>query len=171
VIRNRFWQLILACGLAGWVAGCATDGGGLSRVTSGGPSQPVEQLHLLLTSMAVDVDGRPGPDGFGVRLYASHRRAKEATPIESGTLELMMFDGRLAGGELEAATPLKTWRFAAQELKARAQKTEIGTSYRFILSWGAQRPTKGTITIVARYEPLRGRPVRSGPGTIPMSVP
>lgn len=120
--------------------------------------------------MAVDVDGRPGPDGFGVRLYASHRRAKEATPIESGTLELMMFDGRLAGGELEAATPLKTWRFAAQELKARAQKTEIGTSYRFILSWGAQRPTKGTITIVARYEPLRGRPVRSGPGTIPMAL-
>ena len=36
-----------------------------------------ERLDLLLTSVAVDLDGKPGADGFGARIYASSRRSAQ----------------------------------------------------------------------------------------------
>lgn len=169
--HSRTIRLLLAGGVAACIAGCAT-GPNTVQARSGGKSPaPVEQLYLLLTSMAVDLDGSPGPDGFGVRLYAGSRKAKEAPLIVEGTVEFRMFDGRLAGSELQSAPPLKTWRFDAAELKSKIQRTEIGASYRFMLAWGDSRPSKSTVTIVARYEPPLGPPVWSGLGTIPIAIP
>lgn len=154
------------------LSGCASSNSGSpSSERREGPVPTVEHLHLLLTSVALDTDGKPGPDGFGARLYASNRKATEAPAITRGRIELLMFDGALPAAELAAARPLTSWTFDAVELKNRVQKTSIGVSYRFALTWGKHIPAKPNITIQARYYPEKGEPVVSGPGTIPIRMP
>ena len=169
-VAPRCFRLAFALVLLLLGTSCASSRrANMPKSGSAGPAQKVEQLHMLLTAVAVDIDGKPGPDGFGVRLYASNRRSSDAPPITDGKLEMVMFDGAWSGPQLESATPLKIWTFDAGELRARAHKTSIGMSYQFVLGWGENRPTKSLITVRARYTPEKGTPVLSGPGTIPIA--
>jgi hypothetical protein len=147
------------------VAGCSS-----SRPSPGGSApRLVERLDLLLTPVALDLDGRPGADGFGVRIYASNRRSAFGSPILEGTLEILMYDGTIRTDELAKATPLRTWRYPASELKPHSQKTSIGLGYRFGLSWGEQRPRGDRITVVARYQGPGDYVVVSAPGAISLT--
>lgn len=130
----------------------------------------VERLDMLLTPVALDLDGRPGADGFGVRIYASNRKSAFGNPIVEGTLEIVMYDGTVRTDELAGATPLRAWRYPAAELKVHSQKTSIGTGYRFGLAWGGQMPRGDRITVVARYEASDGFVVVSAPGAITLTV-
>lgn len=141
-----------------------------ARSARSGSALAIEQLHLLLTAVAVDMDGRPGPDGFGVRLYASNRRSSDAPAITQGRLEILMYDGSFTAAQLQGAEPLRVWSFDPGELKLRSQRTSIGMSYQFALAWGDQKPKHNLITIRARYSPGQGEPVLSGPGSIPISL-
>jgi hypothetical protein len=132
--------------------------------------RPVERLDLLLTPVALDLDGRPGADGFGVRVYASNRQSTFGNRILEGTLEILMYDGTVRTDGLATATPLRTWRYPASELKPYSQKTSIGLSYRFGLRWGEQIPRGARITVVARYEGPDKYVVMSAPGAISIPV-
>jgi hypothetical protein len=156
---RRGWLLLLTLMLAG----CAGTGGRTSGAR-------VEQLDLLLTPMALDLDGQPGLDGFGARIYASNRRSSSGVVISDGRLEIQLFDGVIPAEEAAAAKPLRVWSYEPPGLKPFAQTTSIGTGYRFGLSWGAQRPKGPRITIVARYIGPGGGVVTSAPGSIPLTT-
>jgi hypothetical protein len=133
-------------------------------------SQSIDQLHLLVTSVALNLDGKPGADGVGVRLYASHRGNAAALPITSGTLDILMFEGNLPFEELPQHKPRHTWSYPAAKLKRQLQETSVGTSYRFAALWGEDQPQSERITLVARYTAPGGQPVYSAPSSVPVSV-
>lgn len=133
-------------------------------------SKPIDQLHLLVTSVALNLDGKPGPDGVGVRLYASHRGNAAALPITSGTLDILMFDGNLPLKELPNHQPRHTWSYPAEKLKAQLQETSVGTSYRFAALWGEDKPKGERITLVARYTTPAGQPIYSAPSSVPVPM-
>ncbi len=159
-----FAFFILALGLFA-LGGCASR---RSEGSAGG--RPVERLDLFLLPLALDLDGRPGPDALGARVYAGSRRSAIGAPLTSGRLEMLLFDGVVRADELGQATPLRVWSYEGGKLAAYAQKTSIGTGYRFILSWGEQAPRKERITLVARYTAPDGFVVTSAPGSIPLVV-
>jgi hypothetical protein len=144
------------------LTGCGT--------TAFSPKGTIDQLHLLVTSVALNMDGKPGADGVGVRVYASHRGSSEATPIMSGSLEILMFDGQVPFDELPKHQPLRSWTYPAAELKPHLQKTAIGSSYAFAAVWGNEKPKGDRVTVVARYRPETGSLVYSAPGSIPLSA-
>ena len=151
----RIWFVIGALLLLG--AGCATGLGG-----NGG----IDSLHLFSVPVALDLDGAPGPDGFGATIYASAAAKAKGLPITSGKIEVLMFDGTMAAEAGTNAAPKKTWSFTSAELKDHLVQTALGVGYRFTLSWADTPPLQNRITVVARYLPSRGRPVPSSPATI-----
>jgi hypothetical protein len=152
-------------------SGCASDGRGERGGSGlGGAARPVERLDLLLTSVGLNLDGKPGADGFGARVYASSRKSSAGTPLARGKLEILMYDGVVRGDEIGSVAPLRTWSYDASELKPYVQKTSIGTGYRFVLAWGEQTPKAGRITVVARYTGPDGMPVYAAPGNIPLTL-
>jgi len=130
----------------------------------------IDQLHLLVTSVALNVDDKPGPDGVGVRIYASRRERAEALPIASGTLDILMFDGNLPLEQLRSAQPRHTWSYPAEKLKPYIQKTTIGISYRFAALWGEDKPTADRVTFVARHIAPNAKQVYSAPSSVQLSL-
>ncbi len=159
-----FAAVFFLLGLVG-LTGCASR-----PVGAGSVARPVERLDLILTSLALDLDGRPGVDGFGARVYASVRGSAVGTPVSAGRLEFLMYDGVVRPEALAGATPLQVWSYDAGVLRPFAQLTSIGTGYRFALAWGDKIPRRERITIIARHTGLDGRVVNSAPGSIPLSV-
>jgi hypothetical protein len=136
-----------------------------------GESKPnIDQLHLLVTSVALNVDDKPGPDGVGVRVYASRRERAEALPIASGTLDILMFDGNLHLDQLQSAQPHHTWSYPAEKLKPYVQKTTIGISYRFAALWGEDKPTADRVTFVARHTSPNAKQIYSAPSSVQLSL-
>ena len=96
---------LLALGAA-WMAillvanGCATGAGG---------TRSVDSLHVFTVPVALDLDGTPGPDAFGLTLYASAASAARGVPVTSGWIEIQMYDGALPPGGGAGATPLRVW--------------------------------------------------------------
>ncbi len=161
-LLTRLLTCLPACLLVlGCLTGCAS--------TRSHTNAPIDQLHLLVTSVALDIDGKPGPDGIGVRVYASHTGSSEAVPVKVGTLELLMYEGAHVRGELASLQPRHLWTYPADQLKAYLQKTSIGTSYRFAALWGEDKPTSDRVTLIARYTGPDNREIYSAPSSIPVS--
>jgi hypothetical protein len=133
-------------------------------------SSSIDQLHLLVTPVALNLDDKPGPDGVGVRVYASRRERAEALPITSGTLDLLMFDDNVTPEQLFSAQPRRTWSYAADKLKGHIQETTIGISYRFAASWGEDKPAAERITFVARYTSSSSNRIYSAPSSVQLSL-
>lgn len=147
-------------------SGCASNG---SRTGDAAPaSGAIEQLHLLVTAVALDMDGKPGPDGFGARVYASSRTSAEAIPITGGKLEIAMYDGTVQSAEVGAGKPLQTWLFEPKKLRGLVQRTAIGVGYAFALAWGENKPTQNRVTIIARYHSGKASAIVSAPGIVPL---
>ena len=155
------FQFLTALGLLAWLLGCAS--------TASHSNAPIDQLHLIVTSVALDLDGKPGPDGVGVRVYASRSGSNEAVPIKTGTLELMMYDGAHVRDKLAALQPRHTWTYPADKLKSYIQQTSIGTSYRFAALWGDDKPSGDRVTLIGRYTGPDAKQVFSAPSSIPVS--
>lgn len=150
------------CALALFLHGCAGS--------TGENKAAIDQLHLLVTSVALNVDDKPGPDGVGVRVYASRRERAEALPIASGTLDILMFDGNLPLDQLRSAQPRHTWSYPAEKLKPYIQKTTIGISYRFAALWGEDKPTADRVTFVARHTSPNAKQAYSAPSSIQLTL-
>lgn len=129
-------------------------------------SSSIDQLHLLVTSVALNIDDRPGPDGVGVRVYASRRERAEALPITTGALEILMFDGNPPLDQLPSFEPRRTWSYSAEKLKPYIQKTTIGISYRFAALWGDDKPKSDRVTFVARYTSPTTNYIYSAPSSV-----
>jgi hypothetical protein len=121
---------------------------------------PVDQIQILAAPFAVDLDGLPGPDGIAVKFYALSAQQPGAVPVQSGTLEVFMYDGLV--GEQPAFTnaPLHTWKLSAEQLKPFEVRSAVGAAYQLSLPWGKDRPTKSRVTVLARYT-VADRPIRS----------
>ena len=131
----------------------------------------IDQLHMLVTSVALNLDGKPGADGVGVRVYASRKGSAGAALITSGSLDLLMFDGQVPFEDLPNHQPRHTWTYPASKLKPHLQETTIGASYRFAAVWGEDKPRGDRVTVVARYTPEKGTAlVYSAPSSVPLSA-
>jgi len=142
------------------LAGCAGPGFGGSSV---------EQLHLLGTPIAVDLDNKPGADGMGLRLYALGRNRKELVHISSGTLQLLLFDGNVPRERIMSTPPLHVWSYGPDELRQHEQETSVGVSYAFVPMWTDHRPKRNRVTVVARYTNAPRTLLYSAPVSVPLS--
>jgi hypothetical protein len=128
-------------------------------------SGQIVELNLMTVPVALDLDGRPGPDGISVKLYASAKENPKPVRLREGALELLLFDGAF---RRQAAPPpvLRQFKFSADELRANEFTARIGTGYQFFLRWGTNVPTQRIMSVAARYTPPEGQVVLSRPNSI-----
>jgi len=151
--RNRGFgshrQLLIA--LLAILAGCGSPGG-----AGRGSREAVGDIHLFGVPVALNLDGNPGPDGLGVRVYASAPGVARGVAIRQGTLEILMFDGAVDVAQLRTTTPVKIWRFDATNLRPFAAETSLGLGYQLALKWEKSPPRGPAATVVARYRSPAG---------------
>lgn len=129
------------------------------------------ELHLFGNPVAMNLDGIPGPDGIGVRIFASASGRAVGLPITQGTLEILLFDGVLAAQEsAEPPQPLKVWTFNPQDLKGYQAETSLGAGYQFALQWGPERPRQVRVTVIARLRLPNGSVLASDSSSISVNV-
>jgi hypothetical protein len=159
------WSLILA-GWTAWAgAGCSSTGPS-PVATPRGPDEPIEEINMFSAPAALNFDGIPGPDGLSLRIYAANSREPKGLALGRGKLEILMFDGLVKPEEVTSASPLHVWSYPAKELVRHSQKTSIGISYVLTPVWGADKPAKNRVTVLARYTTSQGRQVWSGPTVV-----
>ena len=130
-----------------------------------GADNHIVQLNLITVPVALDLDGRPGPDGISIRVYASAKDTPKQVAIRKGTLEVLMFDGPF---QRQGAPPplLKQFHFAAEELRRAEFTAEIGKGYQLALAWGTNVPTHRVMSVAARYTSPDGRVATSRPSSV-----
>jgi hypothetical protein len=148
--------LILALGLTA----CSTLSGG---------SQRVDGVHLFGLPITLNLDGKPGADGFAVRVFVTKNGSAKGATVDGGVLEVLMFDGVVGADEVAAKEPNQVWKFTPRQLSPLREQASLGNSYRFTLRWD-KLPTHGHVSVVARYVPEKGGPVYSSPSTIPATI-
>ncbi len=148
----------LICG-----AMCAAALLGCGTVPGGGDG--VKQVHLFGLPVTLNLDGKPGMDGFAVRIFATKAGAAKGAVISGGAIEILMFDGVASHEVIARSDPTQRWKFDAKELAPFREKSALGDGYVLTLRWN-QMPAKGHITVVARHVPAKGEPIYSAPSTI-----
>ena len=154
-MKRRGLTVAIAFALCLALGGCSSTG----RFSSSGSE--IVQLNLLTAPVGLDLDGRPGIDGFSAKVYASNASDPKAVPIRNGMLEVLMFDGTLFG-RTNVPPALHTWSFTAEQLRNYEFKARIGTGYELLLAWGPDIPTRNLITVGARYTSPEGKIITSG---------
>jgi hypothetical protein len=157
VIRN-FSITALAAAICLAAMGCS------SAPPRTSPSSPksgeLTELNVLTAPVGLDLDGRPGIDGFSVRVYGNIASNPKPVPIVSGTLEVLMFDGTVYG-RTNVPPPLHIWTFPANQLRNYEFTARIGVGYEFSLKWGTNVPTRNLISVGARYTSPEGKVLTS----------
>ncbi len=161
---RRSFDLFAALLLLPPLLGCAFDKPKASAREQDSSPGPIDQINLLAIPVALNFDQRPGPDGFVVKIYAGNRNRPMPVPILSGTVEILMFDGILRGGN--AAKPRRTWKYSSEELKTHLLKTSIGTCYQLAPQWGEAKPAGDKISVIAQYASPGGKTLSSAPSVI-----
>lgn len=126
--------ILLATGCAGFPTG--------GRLT---------ELHLFGVPVALNLGSKSGPDGIGLRLYASTADVAKGIPIREGVLEILMFDGTVGEAYARTEKPLKIWSFTSGQLGAFAGTSSLGIGYQFPLRWGVEAPRQPVVTVIARH--------------------
>jgi len=121
--------------------------------------------------MAINLDSRPGPDGFAIKIYGGNRTQPKPIAIEDGALEILMYDGVLTAEKAAAAKPLRVWTFNSDQLRRFMVKSSIGVGYNLTLRWEENRPTQSRVTLVARYSPPKAEPIVSAPSSLAVVLP
>jgi len=119
----------------------------------------------MTAPVGLNLDERPGPDGFSVKVYANAKDNPKPVPIRAGVLEILMFDGSFFG-RTNVPPPLKTWSFTAEQLRSCEFTSRIGTGYDLVLSWGLDRPAQHLITVAARYTSPEQEILTSRPSSV-----
>jgi len=119
-------------------------------------SGELTELNVLTAPVGLDLDGRPGIDGFSVRVYGNIASNPKPVPIVSGTLEILMFDGTVYG-RTNVPPALRIWTFPADQLRNHEFTARIGVGYEFALPWGTNVPTRNLISVGARYTSPEGK--------------
>lgn len=150
------------------LAGCST-----APVKTASPSSssqpPIQELNLLSMPVALNLDAQPGADGVAVKIFASIAASEKTAAIVEGKLEILMYDGIIPPGTRDIPPALHTWVYSPQDLKSQASVKSVGVGYELVLAWGADRPNKKNVTLIARHVSNRGQTVYSGPVTVTVS--
>jgi hypothetical protein len=125
----------------------------------------INEVHLFGLPVTLNLDNRPGSDGFASRVYLVKAGRAKGVAIKNGNVEVLMFDGVVSVDEVFTKQPTQKWIFTPRELNSLREESSLGQGYRFILRWN-EPPKRGHITVVARYVPEKGEPVYSSPSTI-----
>lgn len=160
-IRRQTAALFLCSLAAFFSSGCFTA---QNEAPLSSPGEIV-QLSVITMPVALNMDDRPGVDGFSLKVYANDATHPKTVPIREGTVEVIVWDGTLFG-KTNPPPPLRIWTFQAAELKPFEFLAGIGTGYELSLAWGAAAPERGIITAAARYTAPNGRIVRSQPSSV-----
>ena len=125
----------------------------------------IDKMEMQVFPAAIDLDGQPGADGWQVRVYLyrlSDSGRVRAVRV-SGTLELLLFDGRVAAEAIGKAQPRQRWSFSAQQLRRHGVHGLAGWSYPLRLKWDRPVAPAQHVTLVARYRPPGGQWLYSQP--------
>ena len=152
----RFFAVVAASAFL--LAGCGTF--------SGGRGEGVDAVHVFGLPVTINMDTRPGPDGFALRVFITKNGGAKGAPINKGAIEVLMFDGVVSIDDIQSKQPKQLWKFTPEQLAAMREQTSLGNAYRFALRWN-EPPQHGHITVLARYIPTRGHPIYSSPSSIP----
>jgi hypothetical protein len=158
VLRESFVGTALL--LTTLAMGCAT----------GGRGGAVAELHLFGVPVALNLDGVPGPDGIGVRIYASTSDVARGVEIRQGVLEVLMFEGAVGADEVRLRQPRKVWSLGADALKVFTADTSLGVGYQLALRWENAAPRTPVATVVARYRGTGGKEFWSASNTISVAL-
>jgi hypothetical protein len=131
-----------------------------------GGSAAIQEINLLAIPVALNFDDKPGPDGFVIKIYAGNRNRAKPFPIESGKIEVLMYDGIPGVTENAALKPRRVWTYTAEELRQSQIQSSVGTGYQLAPLWGDAKPVQNKIAVVVRYTPLNGPPITSAPSVI-----
>lgn len=142
--------LLLALGGAAWL-GCAAPK--IRRPTG----DRLTELHLFGVPVALELNGRPGPDGLGVRIYATAGPAARGIAIRRGTLDILMFEGPVDPALIASLPAQQVWSFSAANLSTLAAETSLGIGYQLALRWEKAPPREPLVTVVARYRSPEGQ--------------
>jgi hypothetical protein len=132
------------------------------------PSPAVEALQLQSLPTVVNLDDRPGADGVQMRLYMFHPREPMAVALERGTVEFLLYEGRVRRAQLETSEPHHAWSFSAEQLRRFAAPSLIGVGYQLALGWGDNAPRTGIVTLSARLLRPGQRPLYAEPLSLAM---
>jgi hypothetical protein len=152
MLKKAVYSLLLAVAFAG----CASLGGG---------NEHIDAVHLFGLPVTLNFDGAPGSDGFAIRIYATQNGEPKGSPIRNGEVEIWMFDGVVENDRILSIPPTQTWKFTPREISRFAEKTSLGSGYKFALRW-TKPPTHGHITVVARHSTPKSFPIYSSASVI-----
>jgi hypothetical protein len=157
--------VILSCGMGILLlSGCAGRSPKPAAPAATDAGQ-IDQIRLVAVPVALNLDRRPGLDGFGVKVYGlSHSHAKPQA-IRRGNIEILMYDGLLPGGTNDVQ-PRCAWNYPASDLGQYEMISTIGLAYQFAPRWGDTKPTHNRITVIARYKPHADAIIESAPSVI-----
>lgn len=177
MIRGNVAGLVLtllalgACAAAGCGGGPATLRARELKSVSLTPPSPVERADAVelwaVPPAAINWDETPGPDGVQVRVFLYMAEQAE-TVLVKGTVECLLYDGRVPRENLSVAKPMRVWTFTTQDLATRHLRGMAGWGYALQLGWGRNVPAASVVTVAARYVPPAGEPVYSAPISIAM---
>lgn len=139
------------------VAGCES-------ISKSSRSQGVTKVILLTSPTPLNLDGRPGVDGFPVKLFAFGTSAKPVE-LQSGKIELVLYDGVVATPLPDDIEPLIVSSYDPDALSAAASTSSIGVGYNLQIRWTAD----AEVTLIARYVEDAERTIFSAP--VSLSVP
>lgn len=128
-----------------------------------------DELRMLTSPAALNLDHSPLPNGISVQVYALSRSSSKTVPITAGELELLIFDGVARMEDLHELEPHLSWTYPAEQLRRIASQSVAGIGYGFILRWDHKRPKSNSITVVARYRMGENRFIYTSPVSIALT--
>lgn len=151
----------------GCVSDAPTGSRAARRVT---PRGGIEEINVLAIPVGLNLDEKPGLDGFVIKIYASNRTRPKPMLLEEGTIDVLMFDGIPGITTDRSALALRVWNYTAKEMEQFETRTSIGMSYQLALTWGEAKPASNKISILVRYTPPGGVPITSQPSIISIAL-
>lgn len=165
------WLNLLFLAALVWLPlGCVSTKPKPAETPSPTVSSKVDEVNLVAMPVAVNLDAVPGPDGIVIKVFAVDERQAKPGAIESGTLEVLMFDGSFDAARLAANQYRHLWSFTANQLKPYEFTSTIGTGYNLTLPWGNDRPREDRISVVVRYRSPQGKLIYSAPSAITVNT-
>ena len=163
---------VVFCVLAGggWLGCVSEPKAGRAAAPSISNRGGIQEINLLAIPVALNLDDKPGLDGFVIKIYPGNRSQPKPLLIEEGAIEVFMFDG-IPGVTTEASSePRRVWNYTAQELRQYEIGSSIGPCYQLAPLWGDAKPTGSRISVIARYTAPDGRSVTSAPSIISIAL-
>lgn len=160
---------ILVCGAA--MAGCDGSGRG-SGLRPPPPVVDVQGFTLSTSPTALNWDEDPAPDGVFARVQFFQLGPNDqvrSVPVK-GTLEFLLYEGRVAPADLAKAKPIYTWTYQADELATYLGKQMGMWAYQMQLDWRPTPPKSAVVTLIARWQAPRGEWQYSDPTLVAVTL-